>query len=161
MIGLVFLYLAAIIIANLTTAYFGAWFSVVNAFLFIGLDITTRDSLHEKWRGKWLYLKLGLLIGTGSLLSWLLNANAGQIALASFISFAIAGVIDTIVYAILGAKAKWIKVNGSNVASSLADSILFPTIAFGSFIPLVTLLQFACKVFGGSVWYFVLNRRKA
>jgi len=47
---LVSLYLVAIVAANLSVAYFGASASIFNAFLFIGLDLTTRDLLHEQWR---------------------------------------------------------------------------------------------------------------
>ena len=40
------LYLVAIIAANLLVAKFGPAISIVNAFLFIGLDLTARDKLH-------------------------------------------------------------------------------------------------------------------
>ena len=39
----VILYLSAIILANLSSNYFGANASIINAFLFIGLDLTSRD----------------------------------------------------------------------------------------------------------------------
>ena len=43
--------------------------------------------------------------------------------------------------------------------TTAVDSILFPTIAFGSFLPLIVLGQFAAKVGGGFVWSLLLNRR--
>ena len=82
----VFLYLAAIIIANLSIVYFGPSVAILTAFLFIGLDLTTRDYLHEQWAGQQLWLKMFALIATGSILSWMLNYNAGTVALASFVS---------------------------------------------------------------------------
>lgn len=154
---LIGIYLVAIISANLLTTKFGAWFSIINAFVFIGLDITTRDYLHEVWK-KRLWLKMGLLIASGSLLSWLLNRNAGMIAIASFSAFALAGIVDTIVYAILRKKNYLVKINGSNILSALVDSIVFPTIAFGSLIPLVILGQFIAKVGGGFIWSLILRR---
>ena len=95
-------YLVAIIAANLLVARFGPGVAVLNAFLFIGLDLTARDHLHETWRGRGLAWKMGILIGAGSTLSWLLNRDAGQIALASFVAFACAGVADAVAYHLLG-----------------------------------------------------------
>ena len=83
----VIMYLAAIVAANLTVAYFGPAISILNAFLFIGLDLTARDALHEQWNGRHLVRNMALLIASGSLLSWFLNHDAGQIALASFLAF--------------------------------------------------------------------------
>ena len=145
-------------LANLSVAHFGPSSTIVNAFLFIGLDLTSRDKLHEAWHNNGLIWKMGLLIATGSLISWLLNRNAGQIALASFIAFACAAVVDTIVYQILRKQKYMVKVNGSNIFSAAVDSLVFPTIAFGGFLPWITLGQFAAKVFGGAIWAIILRR---
>ena len=154
------MYLVAIIAANLSVAYFGPSVTIINAFLFIGLDLTSRDKLHEAWHNNGLIWKMGLLIAFGSLLSWVLNRGAGRIALASFIAFACAAVVDTIVYQILRKQKYMVKVNGSNIFSAAVDSIIFPTIAFGGFLPWITLGQFATKVFGGAVWSIILRKRK-
>src|SRR5262245_13283787 len=122
---LITLYLAAIVAANLAVAAFGPAIAIVSAFLFIGLDITTRDSLHQAWHGRHLWSKMAALIAGGSLLSYLLNRNAGQIALASFIAFAASGVADTIVYHLLRRRQWWVKVNGSNIVSAAIDSLVF------------------------------------
>jgi len=153
------MYLGSVILANLTIARFGPSAAIAVAFLFIGLDLTSRDKLHEAWHNNGLVWKMGLLIATGSLISWLLNRNAGQIALASFIAFACAAVVDTIVYQILRKQKYMVKVNGSNVFSAAVDSLVFPTIAFGGFLPWITLGQFAAKVFGGLIWAFILKRK--
>lgn len=156
---LIALYLAAIVAANLIVVQFGPSASVVTAFLFIGLDLTARDGLHEKWNGKHLWWKMLLLIGTGSLLSWFLNRNAGPIALASFLAFAGAGIADTVIYSLLGDKTRFIKINGSNVVSSAVDSFLFPVLAFG-WPPLWGIVagQFIAKVGGGFVWSIILTK---
>jgi uncharacterized PurR-regulated membrane protein YhhQ (DUF165 family) len=150
------MYLGAIVLANLTLVYFGPAWSIVNAFVFIGLDLTARDKLHDNWHGEKLILKMTILIASGSIISYLLNRNAGQIAIASFIAFAAAAIVDTTVYHFLGGYPKWLRINGSNVPSAAVDSILFPTIAFGSFLPLITLGQFAAKVFGGAIWSIII-----
>jgi queuosine precursor transporter len=153
----VLLYLTAIILANLSTAHFGPSASIVNAFLFIGLDLTSRDKLHDAWHGRGLLPKMSALIAVGSLLSWLLNRNAGQIALASFVAFGAAAVVDTIAYHLLRDKAHLLRINESNVLSAAVDSLVFPTLAFGGFAPLITLGQFAAKVLGGLVWSLILH----
>lgn len=153
------LYLIAIIAANLTVAWFGASVTIINAFLFIALDLTSRDKLHDAWHRKNLFWKMSALIAVGSLLSWALNRNAGPIALASFIAFACANAADTLVYQLLHDKAKLLKINGSNVVSAAVDSFIFPMLAFG--FPLlwgVIIGQFAAKVAGGFIWSLILNR---
>jgi hypothetical protein len=155
---LIFIYLIAIVAANMIITKYGPSMSIVTAFIFIGLDLTSRDHLHETWKGEKLFLKMGLLIGTGSIISWFINRSSGQIALASFLSFAVSGGIDSIVYHILKNKTRFIKINGSNVFGSAFDSVLFPTIAFGVFMPIIILGQFFAKVFGGIIWFYILNR---
>lgn len=151
------LYLAAIVLANLTVAAFGESMVIVNAFLFIGLDLTARDQLHEAWRGDNLVVKMGLLIFAGSLLSWLLNRGAAQIAVASFVAFALAATVDAVIYQFLGKYPRWLRVNGSNVPSAFVDSLVFPTLAFGSFLWPLVLGQFVAKVLGGFVWSLVFR----
>ncbi|PWK05260.1 VUT family protein [Tumebacillus permanentifrigoris] len=155
---LIAIYLAAIVAANLSVTYFGATSTIVNAFLFIGLDITTRDKLHEKWRGKGLWWKMAALIAIGSALSFILNRDAGPVALASLTAIAASGAVDTAMYHLLRKKDTQTRVNGSNIVSAAVDSILFPTIAFGALMPGVVLGQFMSKVVGGYVWSLVLKK---
>lgn len=155
---LITLYLVAIVAANLLVAQFGPAITIFNAFVFIGLDLSTRDSLHERWQGRSLWLKMALLIGAGSILSALLNWQAAPIALASFVAFAAAGIADTAVYLMLGDKSRLVKMNGSNAVSAAVDSVIFPAIAFG--LPLLIPImagQFVAKVVGGFVWSLILK----
>lgn len=154
---IVAMYLSAILMANLSVTWLGPSVSILNSFLFIGLDLSSRDKLHDAWQGKGLLWKMGLLIGSGSALSWLLNQNAKQVAIASFAAFAAAACVDTLVYHLLRDKAHLFKVNGSNIFSAAVDSLVFPTLAFGGFLPWVTLGQFAAKVLGGLLWSFILH----
>ncbi len=159
MMKLIGMYLAAIVAANLTVTAWGPEWSIVNAFLFIGLDLTARDGLHESWEGRGLWPRMGALIATGSLLSWLVNADAGRIALASFVAFAAAGIVDTLVFQALRDKPRFDRITGSNTMASAVDSTLFPAIAFG--FPLmwaVMVGQFAAKVGGGTLWAMALFR---
>lgn len=154
------LYLGAIVAANLLIAHFGPSAAIWVAFLFIGLDLTSRDHLHDAWKHNGLLWKMALLIATGSLLSWVLNRNSGQIALASFVAFTCAALVDTLVYHLLGERAKLVRVNGSNVVSAAVDSLVFPTLAFGSLMPVIVLGQFAAKTVGGFVWFLILHGKR-
>jgi uncharacterized PurR-regulated membrane protein YhhQ (DUF165 family) len=102
---------------------------------------------------------MAALIGAGSLLSWLVNRDAGPIALASFVAFAASGAADTLTYHALRGRAWLVKVNGSNAVSAAVDSLVFPTLAFGMLLPWVVLGQFVAKVAGGAAWAALLGSR--
>jgi hypothetical protein len=53
-------------------------------------------------------------------------------------------------------KTRFLKINGSNVVSSGVDSLIFPTLAFGQLMPVIVIGQFAAKVLGGAVWFFII-----
>jgi hypothetical protein len=154
------LYLVAIVAANLLVVWFGPGVTIVNAFLFIGLDLTARDRLHDAWRGNGLVWKMGALIVSGGVISYLLNRDAGRIAVASTVAFAAAALVDAGVYHLLRRHPFLVRANGSNIPGAAVDSIVFPTLAFGGFLPWVTLGQFAAKVAGGFVWSLILNDRR-
>ena len=154
------IFLLAIVAANLSVAYFGPVSTPINAFILIGLDLSLRDYIHEKWHNKNLGLKMLGLICVGALITYLLNRNAGMICVASVIAFACALAVDTVIYQWLFKRSKMVKMNGSNIGSALTDSILFPTIAFGVFMPWIILLQFLAKVLGGFLWSWVLTRKR-
>jgi queuosine precursor transporter len=152
------LYLLAIILANFSVFYFGVNAAYVNAFLFIGLDLTSRDSLHEIWNNENLFLKMLVLVFSGSFISFLLNTDAYNIALASFLAFFVAGMVDYVIYKILHNHNRMVKINGSNIFGSMTDSLIFPTIAFGGFSIVVTLGQFLAKVLGGFFWSLIIDQ---
>jgi hypothetical protein len=158
---LVIVYLVAIIVANLSVAMFGPSVVILNALVLIGLDLTARDRLHEQWHGRLLWPKMAALICAGSLLSYLLNRSAGPIALASCVAFALSSLADTVVYAALGRQSWFTRVNGSNVVSAAVDSVVFPTLAFGVWLPWIVLGQWLAKVIGGACWAYVLRRHRA
>lgn len=154
----VLMYLSAIVAANLTVAAWGPSMVIINAFLFIGLDLTARDRLHDYWRGHHLVAKMAALILAGSLLSWGINQSAGRIAVASAVAFAVAAALDALIYAAAIRRPAFVRVNGSNLAGAAADSLIFPALAFGVFLPWVILGQFVAKVAGGLVWWSILRR---
>jgi uncharacterized PurR-regulated membrane protein YhhQ (DUF165 family) len=153
-------YVAAMVLANLSIAAFGPWISPLNSFLFIGLDLTLRDKLHDLWGESRLELfgKMGLLIVVAAFISYGINPASANIAKASFFAFFAAAVVDTLAYHLLRKRGYMTRTNGSNVAGALTDSLLFPTLAFGSFLPHIVAMQFFAKVGGGYVWSLLLRR---
>ena len=155
---LTLIYIAVLVAANLLVAWLGPWFSPINAFFLIGLDLSLRDKLHDAWQGRQLALKMGGLVVAAGLVSYLLNPATGKIAMASIIAFVCAMTVDAVTYQLLR-KRSWIqRTNGSNMAGAATDSLLFPTIAFGGLLPHIVAMQFLAKVAGGAVWSLVLNR---
>lgn len=161
---LIVLYLGAIVAANLSVAHWGAEAALYNAFLFIGLDLSTRDSLHSMWRGR-LIRNMTALIAAGSALSYALGVALGsgpfvaQIALASAVAFGAASVADTIVYHALRNRDYYERVNQSNLAGAAVDSLAFVALWPFGFSFTLAFTMFAAKVAGGVVWSFVLRPR--
>ena len=155
----ILIFLLAIVLANLSVAYFGPVSTPINAFLLIGLDLSLRDRIHEQWHGKKLGLKMVGLICAGALITWVLNRNAGMVCVASIIAFSGALIADSLLYEKLFNQPRLHKMNISNIGSAAVDSLLFPTIAFGVFMPWIIVLQFSAKVFGGFIWALILTRK--
>jgi hypothetical protein len=154
----VLIYLVAITFANLGAYLFGPWITPITSLVFIGIDLSIRDKLHDVWSSNRLWFKMFLLVLTGSLITCLINLEAYQIAIASVVAFTAASIGDTLVYHYLRRKPFLVKSNTSNLMAAALDSLLFPTIAFGSLMPSIVLLQFTAKILGGFVWSLVINR---
>lgn len=160
---LVAAYLSAIVAANVTVAEWGPQMAVYNAFLFIGLDLATRDALHDMWRGR-LVRNMALLISAGSVLSYVAGLAigsgpfVGRIALASAVAFGAAACADTIVYHRLRNHSWYERANGSNMVGAAVDSVTFALLWPFGFQFAVVFSMFAAKVAGGVVWSFLLGR---
>jgi len=157
----VVVYLAAIVAANLLVSAFGPAASIYIAFGLIGLDLSLRDKLHDKWNGD--LSKLWGIVSAGSLITIAMNLEAIDIAIASASAFGVAFIADGILYHLLRKKIFLVRANGSNVAGAAADSIIFPLMAFGLFpgVHWIILGQFAAKLVGGAVFSIGLNKLKA
>lgn len=154
------LYIGAAAAANLAVAWFGPAATFPVALVCIGFDLTARDWLHDVWAGRGLAWRMGLLIAAGSALSALLSPSSGSVAGASCAAFAISGAADALVYG----TATWLphrqRVIASNLVSAAVDSLVFPMLAFGAWLPWAVLGQFVAKALGGTVWAVLLTRRK-
>jgi queuosine precursor transporter len=136
------LILVAVVVANLLVNAHGPSVTPYVAAGLIGFDIVGRDRLHLDLSGPARWAALGVLIGAGSLLTWLLNPDAGDIALASVAAFAGAMVVDSIVFEL--------------------DTTVFFAIAFGlGAVPFVLIFsQWTAKVAGGAIFGMLLVRER-
>ena len=156
---IVFLYLAAIVIANLSVTHFGKWALPFTAFILIPFDLVARDVLHERWASNsilGLYYRLGALICGGALLSFLINQDAKNVAIASCVTFFAVGLVNTLVYQALRSHVTRIaRMNISNAVAAFVDSALFPLIALGIFEYQLFFSQSGSKIVGGIVWAYI------
>jgi len=145
-------YVTTIVTANLSTTYFGLWVTPINAFFLIGAELVLRDVMHESL-SKTKMLSIVVIAG---IISFLINAESKNIAIASFVAIVVSCLIDYYVYS--KTKGTWIKrSNTSNFFSGFTDSLVFPLIAFGVFNPYVFFLQWLAKFSGGFIWALLLN----
>lgn len=155
----VLIYIAAICAANLSAANFGIWITPFNAFFLIGLELVLRDILHHRLTKS----QMIIVVLVAGVLSFLINADAKNIAIASFLAVVVSCLVDYVVYS--RTSGSWAKrSNTSNIASGFTDSLIFPVVAFGVFVPQVFFMQWAAKVFGGALWiriFLFLNKGKA
>lgn len=148
-----FLYVAAMLLANLLVSKFGPTISPVLAFFLIGFDLSMRDWLHVRLSAT----RMIGLIATAGVLTYLLNTASGMIAVASSVAFTSAALVDWATFTKM--RGTWLfRANGSNLAGAAADSLIFPTLAFGALMPHIVALQFVAKVAGGFVWSLALSR---
>jgi len=151
---LIAIYIFAMVAANLIVWWLGPWVSPLNAFVLIGLDLTLRDVMQERL-ARW---QMAGVIVWGGLITWAINPAARWIAIASAVAFTVSALADWAVYSWLRSRPWLVRSNGSNVVGAAIDSMIFPTLAFGVFLPQIIALQFAAKVCGGAAWSLVLSR---
>lgn len=151
--ALIVVYIAAMVVANTLVWWLGPWFSPINAFLLIGLDLTLRDVMQERFN-RW---QLAGVIIVGGIITWGVNPAAKHIAIASAVAFLVSAVADWAVYTALRSKPWLVRSNGSNVIGAAVDSAIFLPLAFGVFLPWAMFLQFLAKIGGGAVWSLVMK----
>lgn len=159
---LVVSYLFAAVAANLVVARFGQVALAFTALLLIPFDLFARDLLHDHWKGR-VAGRMTVLVLAGSLLSCLFSQSASRVALASFCAFATSGAVDAVTYHALRSSAKALRMNASNLASSITDSVVFPLVAFGGLSFALSAAQATSKFVGGMAWtaaYLYLTRNR-
>lgn len=154
---LIFLYITSIICGNNLIHYFGPIALPITSFFVIPLDLIIRDILQYKW-GKSYKLKIAALIMSGSLVTFLLNIEAYNVALASFCAFSCAGLLDTLIFTRLKNSSFQKRIIVSNLFSTVLDSIVFQTVAFNNVRLDIVSLHCGLKIAGSFFWVFCLNK---
>lgn len=145
-------YVLTVVLANFTTLWLGPSMTIINAFFLIGLNLVLRDILHYRLTTTQM---IGL-IGLTGIISFSLNPDTGRIAIASLVAFSFSTTADWLVFA--KTTGSWFsRSNKSNTVGAIIDSLVFPTIAFGSLMPVIVVGQFSAKAFGGFVWSAIIK----
>lgn len=148
------IYFAAISLANLIIWASGAWAPLVSlacAFVLVGLDMSIKDALQERWGVSW---RLFLVIVGGGAASLLVPGSA-RICGASVAAFVVSAFVDVAVFAAFVRSPKRYII--SNTASALVDSSLFLWLGLGVF-GWPVLAQTLSKVLGAAFWMRVSSR---
>jgi hypothetical protein len=94
----ILVFLVAITLANLSIYYIGPQMAVWNSLVLIGLDLSLRDRMHEKWHGHNLKRNVFLLVLSGAVITLLFNTNSLWICVGSVAAFSLALFGDSYVY---------------------------------------------------------------
>lgn len=149
-------YLIALVAANLIVKHFGPpglWFS---SALLIPFDFVCRAIFHETWKGKNLVINLLLLTIVSGIITFALNHEALNIAMASFSGIVAVQIFAGIFYQAFLKKSYFFKVNLSDIVAIIVDSIVFQLVAFGAVNFEVTGGQMLIKAIGGLFWFFII-----
>lgn len=154
----VILFVGIMAASNLAIAHFGPWFLPVTAFVGVGISLVSRDYLHDVWHDyRWGFWPRMLgMVAAAAALSFAVDQSALMIAIASVSALTSAALAETVVFQALF-KTRWmIRSNGSSLVGALADSIVFPLVAFGyggvEGFWLLVATQAATKMAGAFVW---------
>lgn len=143
-------------LSNFIVLWYGSKGLIFTAIFLIPFDFVLRCLFHETWKGKELILKLGTLVLTASVITFIINKDALNIALASSFGFIFAQIFAGIFYQYFIKSSYLIKVNGSDAIGILVDSLVFQFIAFSVILPEITISQFLLKLTGGLFWYWII-----
>ncbi|MFO1144399.1 MAG: VUT family protein [Amaricoccus sp.] len=104
----------------------GLGLTAPSGVLLIGIAVVLRDLVHRDLGARW----AATGIAVGSALSFAIAPP--QLALASFVAFAVSEALDQVVYTPLRHRRLVLAVVASGVVGAIADSALFLWLAFGS-----------------------------
>src|SRR5574344_398987 len=93
---MILIYILSIVIANLTIIYIGPSSIPFVSFLMIGMDFVLRDLLNNRLTT----VKMFILILLSGVITFLINKDAQDIAIASSISFTLASLCDWAIFSI-------------------------------------------------------------
>lgn len=153
------LYIVAIVLANWLVTRYGQKALPFTAFVLIPFDLIVRDLMQDQWQGRGaLWLRMGLLILGGALISLGTSTGSVRVNVASLTAFVIAGACDALTYQWMIRYGRIFRINGATVLAAVTDSIVFALIAFAELSWGLVAAQIGMKIAGGFVWSLVMYR---
>lgn len=140
-------------VANLAVVTFGVWITPFNALVIIGAEIVIRDRIQYKYG--FAYSIFSCL--AAGVVTVLITPSSLKIAIASVASIVIAGIVAGIAFK-LREGSFYKKSFSANIFAAAADSLVFPLVAFGAFMPYVTMAQFCAKTLGASIILLIMRK---
>jgi len=160
MLALKISFIVAVVVANLAVTHYGKWALPFTAFFLIPFDMVARDLIHRKLgyrpTKRMMFEHIGTIILIGGLLSYFINQDSKQIAIASSLTFIAVGLVNTVIYEWCRHLKESARMIFSNFIASLVDSAMFQLIAFGVLDVSLFITQSAAKTIGGVFWILVL-----
>ncbi len=150
------IYLLAFVLSNFIVLWFGSVGLIFTALFLIPFDFVMRCIFHETWKGFELILKMIILVLLAGFITYAINYQTKEIAIASIIGFSGSQIVAGAFYQLSIKKNYFIKVNGSDAIGILFDSIAFQLFAFGIVDWKILLSQFTLKILGGLFWYWFI-----
>lgn len=144
-------YVATFCVVNLVVNNFGPWVVPFTTMCCVAANMLGRDRLLLK-SGPQFSISACIVAGT---LTVFLNTEALQVALGSLAAVTTSGCVSAVAWRVFPGR-RWL----CNVISGAADSLVFPTVAFLTFLPGVCAAMFAGKVVAVTIMSYLMREEK-
>lgn len=148
-------YVAIFTIVNLIVYYCGAWVIPITTSVCVAANMMLRDRV---FCGKGLKFSAAIAAAAG-LCTFAFNHAALSVAVASFTAVVAGAFVAGSVFKLLKSKVSIEKARPiANTCSAITDSLIYPTIAFMTFLPFVSMEMFASKFLSVLLYTFIINK---
>lgn len=148
-------YVAIFTVVGLIDCYCGAWIVPFTTCVCVAANMMLRDRVFCD-RG----LKFSMAIAAiAGLCTFILNSDALTVAIASFVAVVTGSFVSGLVFELLKNKLVIEKARPiANTCSAVSDSLLYPTIAFMAFLPVISMEMFVSKFLSVLFYTFIINK---
>ena len=148
-------YVTIFTIVNLIVYYCGAWVIPITTSVCVAANMMLRDRV---FCGKGLKFSAAIAAAAG-LCTFAINHGALTVAIASFTAVVVGAFVAGGAFKLLKNKVAIEKARPiANTCSAVTDSLIYPTIAFMTFLPLVSVEMFASKFLSVLFYTFIINK---
>lgn len=148
-------YVAIFTIVNLIVYYCGAWVIPITTSICVAANMMLRDRV---FCGRGLKFSAAIAAAAG-LCTFAFNHAALTVAIASFTAVVSGAFVAGSVFKLLKNKVAIEKARPiANTCSAITDSLIYPTIAFMTFLPFVSMEMFASKFLSVLFYTFIINK---